>query len=511
MAELELKFRLSGRHVKTALAVLERQAGARPLADEALKAVYFDTPQRELQAAGLALRVRTENGAIVQSVKRAKRGATAALQRDEWEDEIQGESPDLAVGKSGRAVRRVLGRAPLLEPQFEVVVTRRRVEIRKRNGACVEAAIDRGRIETRSGHEKGHGHRWPVLELELELKNGDDTVSLFDIALDLTRAIPLQLESRSKADRGYALLASGEQRPITCSPQIPLKQAKTLGAALKATGREYLEQFKSNMVSAAEKDEEAIHQMRVALRRLRGTLSFFKNDLPAAQYDWANGRLKEVLQALGPVRNWDVLRDKLDEIPDVPQRRTAAHRRLVAVAEQRKDASHERATHAVLSPAQTVALLELSRWFELLDRPGRLHAPKLDRPLRRVTDALLDRQFKRVRKRSRRFAELDADGRHKLRIACKNMRYNAELFGQFYPRRRVKRFVKRLKPAQDGLGDLNDVRSAHDLLTSLGRVKPRRVMLPAGKVIGWLDREAVETKARTAKTIKRLRNATPFW
>src|SRR5262249_57106670 len=119
------------------------------------------------------------------------------------------------------------------------------------------------------------------------------------------------------------------------------------------------------------------------------------------------------------------------------------------------DVSHERATHAVLSPAQTVALLELSRWFELLDRPGKLHAPKLDRPLRRVTDTLLDRQFNRVRKRSRRFAQLDADGRHKLPIACKNMRYNAELFGQLYPRRRVKRFVERLKPAQDALRGLN--------------------------------------------------------
>ena len=91
------------------------------------------------------------------------------------------------------------------------------------------------------------------------------------------------------------------------------------------------------------------------------------------------------------------------------------------------------------------------------------------------------------------------------------MRYNAEVSAQFYSRRRVKRFVARLKPAHDGLGDLNDVRSAHDLLTSLGRFKPRRIMLPAGKVIGWLDREAVETKARTAKTIKRRRSATPFW
>src|SRR5439155_7792437 len=143
---------------------------------------------------------RTENGAIVQSVKRAEPGATAALQRDEWEDEIQAEKPDLAIGKSGRAVRRVLGGSPALEPQFEVVVTRTRIEIRKRNGACVEAAIDRGRIETRSGHEKSHRRRWPVLELELELKNGEDTAFLFDIALALAKAMPLQLESRSKAE-----------------------------------------------------------------------------------------------------------------------------------------------------------------------------------------------------------------------------------------------------------------------------------------------------------------------
>ena len=180
-------------------------------------------------------------------------------------------------------------------------------------------------------------------------------------------------------------------------------------------------------------------------------------------------------------------------------------------AGQKSKEAHDRAKRAFLSPGETGSVLELFRWFENLDGPRGLRAPKLKERLNTVADSLLEKQFKRVCKRSKAFDTFDADERHKLRIACKNLRYNAELFGQLYSDRKVKRFIKLLKPAQDGLGVLNDVRSAHELLTSVAREKPKRAGLPVGEVLGWLDRGATQTLVGASKTIKRLRNAPAFW
>ena len=81
--------------------MLKRQAGARSLADETLKAVYFDTPQQELHGEGVTLQVRTENGKIVQSVKRSERGATAAPSSvTSGKTRSKGKSP---ISRSGRA------------------------------------------------------------------------------------------------------------------------------------------------------------------------------------------------------------------------------------------------------------------------------------------------------------------------------------------------------------------------------------------------------------------------
>ena len=180
-------------------------------------------------------------------------------------------------------------------------------------------------------------------------------------------------------------------------------------------------------------------------------------------------------------------------------------------AGQKSKEAHDRAKRAFLSPGETGSVLELFRWFENLDGPRGLRAPKLKERLNTVADSLLEKQFKRVCKRSKAFDTFDADERHKLRIACKNLRYNAELFGQLYSDRKVKRFIKLLKPAYDRLGELNDLRSAHELLTSIAREKPKRAGLPVGEVLGWLDRGATQTLVGTSKTIRRLRNAPAFW
>ena len=494
MSEVELKFQLHRKGISQAVAAVGRRPGAGPAAAQKLDAVYFDTAARDLHRAGLTLRVRKEGGKQIQTVKR-----DGALARGEWSDPVHTLTPNLHAGKSGRKVRRALKNAKKakLRPQFRVKVARIAVPV-THGGATVEAAVDTGHIETRRGAK-----RMAITELELELKSGADTRALYDIALRLADGLDLRLEGRSKADRGYALIAGGPPQAARAR-RVDMRRDDTLGESLRNAGRAYLAQFAANMPAVEARQIEGIHQMRVALRRLRGVLKAAEKALPPAQYDWVNARFKHVLQELGPARNWDVLSEGLAAAPDLAHRRTPGQRRLRAAVERHRQGAHRAAAAHMASPAVTRTILEIARWFEGLARP----ASMLSTPIHTAAPEVLDRAFKRLCKKGKDFANLSTEDRHKLRIAGKNMRYAAALFAPLYGSKAVRAFLRRLKAQQDLLGALNDIQGAHALLRQISKGS---LAVPAGEVLGWLDHKAVLLERRAAKAVEKLRKSAGFW
>ena len=106
--------------------------------------------------------------------------------------------------------------------------TRRTIE-----GTTIEASIDRGVI--RSGE---HVNR--VSELELELKAGDSR-QLYELALRLQHDVPLALESRSKAARGYALnfrACSGARIADVTNTQLGALSAGTAYVTISVGGND---------------------------------------------------------------------------------------------------------------------------------------------------------------------------------------------------------------------------------------------------------------------------------
>ena len=69
-----------------------------------------------------------------------------------------------------------------------------------------------------------------------------------------------------------------------------------------------------------------------------------------------------------------------------------------------------------------------------------------------------------IRKLGQNLGRLDAEHRHKLRKALKNLRYQAEFFAPLFGRRDAHRFIERLKTLQDVFGYINDVRMAPGLV-----------------------------------------------
>jgi triphosphatase len=507
--EIELKLAVAASDLPKLCAALAAM-GSAP-AEAQLVSTYYDTADFALQRKGITLRVRKIGRRHVQTVKTFDLAAGAEAGRGEWEDPIARATPDLtAQASSGRLPHGIA--AGDLHPIFTTHVTRTTIALAPHGDTRIEAALDHGEIRRAGGAASE-----TISEIELELKAGDPA-ALYDLALRLLDIAPLRLTAESKSSRGYRLIQARAKPPAAFHGRAaPLDPAMTVDAALQRIGRACFSQILRNEPAAMARQAEGIHQMRVAVRRLRSALSALKPMLPAEHQRWANDELKRIGSALGAARNWDVFAASL-----VPPVSTALPLdrdldRLASAKEGRRQASYDAAIEEIASPRYTAALLRLMRWFEgrgWRDQPVSEDSAKLLAPIGELAPGLLDQRLHRVKKRSRHFAELGPPERHTLRIALKQLRYTIELLGGLFGGRAVKAYVKHLKPLQAALGDANDVKVAHALVTELRSANGsdgRAIDRGGGLVLGWHEREVAAREAAVRKDLRRLKEAKPFW
>jgi CHAD domain-containing protein len=120
--------------------------------------------------------------------------------------------------------------------------------------------------------------------------------------------------------------------------------------------------------------------------------------------------------------------------------------------------------------------------------------------------ALLDRQWRKLRKRLRKLDLSDAAAFHKFRIAAKKHRYTIEVLASRYPKKDVKPYLKRVVAIQDVLGEMRDALVAAELI---GQLELPPVLRATAKK--WLARRADECRKRFPAQGKAFRRETPFW
>jgi triphosphatase len=272
-----------------------------------------------------------------------------------------------------------------------------------------------------------------------------------------------------------------------------------------------------NQPAALAGQPEGIHQMRVAARRLRAALSALKPMIPAEHYQWARDELKWLTAVLGSVRNWDVFASNLLQPVERALPVETDLKRLTEAAERRRTTAYVRAKEAIESQRYTATMLRLARWIEARgwrDQPASEQAALLFATIGDVAPGLIERRWRRTRKRSRQFRKLSQEQRHKLRIALKKLRYTIEFLESLFDDDEVKALGKRLKPLQEDLGHVNDVRTAHDLVEELSQHVNEggsEISRAGGIVLGWHDRGLTDEEPKLRKNVRRLRRATPFW
>jgi inorganic triphosphatase YgiF len=490
--EIELKFLIPPEAAALALTQLNGEGAVRQL-----DATYFDTPDHALRKAGYGLRVRDGEGGRKQTLKSASAGGV--FSRGEWEEKIAGPGPDRDALARTPAAAMLAGED--LAPVFTTRVERT-VRIVHVGEAVIEAALDRGELSA-------DGRRAPVCELELELKSGEPA-ALFDLARQLSKRVPLRLSLISKAERGYGL-AAGVDGPAPRRQATLLDPKATVAEALQALGRAGLTHLCAGLEALRERPEpDAVHQARVATRRLRALLKIFKpltGDADArrldAELDWLAGE-------------FDAARDLDVFVGDVWEKQSAG----VAFAgrddfERGLKAAHANAylrmEAALESPRTRDVLLEAAAWLEAGPwTTDTALAAVRDSRAANLAAEVLDHRRKQVKKRAKHFADLDAPARHQLRLKGKTLRYAAEDLSVLFPDhpKRAEHFVEISKAVQDLLGQLND-RSVREALIETAAHGDEILARDAARV-ALADDEDELLKA-AGKALDDLLCAKPFW
>ena len=470
---------------------------------ERLVSTYFDTQDLALKRRGLSFRVREQAGRFVQTVKSADLTKLGALSRGEWEDPLPDSRPDFAAPESGAHLpEEVISE---LHPLFVTDVTRAAFEIETLPGTRIEAAIDEGEIRS-AGAEAAE----PISEIELELKIGEGA-ALYDLALRLLEAAPIRIGTEGKSERGYRLVAGAETAPqeVHAEPVV-LDAETTVDTALREIGRNCLVQALRNEPAVLSAQPEGIHQMRVAMRRLRSAISSLKEMLSAEDRRWVDEELRWLGGALGQARNFDVFATELLQTARAGTPDEAGWEELGETLERLRQAAYERVREAILSKRYTATIIHLVRWFEAR---GWQESVLSSTPMGNIAPSVLDRRRHKLGQRSKGFGRLNPRERHKLRIAAKKLRYTIELFGGLFDKSDLQIYTRKLKGLQDDLGYANDVRVAHDFLGELfAELDPRG---PAARawvgVLEWHDQRIAARERRLRKHLRRLTRATPFW
>jgi inorganic triphosphatase YgiF len=472
-----------------------------------LVSTYYDTPDHALARRGSSLRVRRAGRNYVQTVKAAAALGESGLARGEWEDRVAGEQPDPGAAQTGAFLSpEIAGR---LRPLFRTEVSRLTIPLAPEPATRIEAAIDRGRIRDRDREDLPSQ---PISEVELELKSGAPS-ALYDVALKLLHVAPLRLERRSKAERGYQLAARAPAAvaAVHAAP-VELRPGLTGEDVLRRVGRACLDHLLRNEDAALAGDPEGIHQMRVAVRRLRAVLSAFAPVLPREQRRWASSELRWLAEALGEARNLDVFAADLLRPARAALPAASELDRLARTTARRRKQAQQDVVAAIASTRYTEAVLALLRWLD----GGDWHlagALVLREPVEALAPALLDRCRAQAKKHAKHFARKSPIKRHRLRIALKKLRYAAELFAALYDPAAAKHFIHRLKKLQDDLGEANDLRVAHDIVATLAPMGKRATAIAhAGKrVLAWRKRAIAKNEPDLRHHLDELRAAAPFW
>lgn len=291
--------------------------------------------------------------------------------------------------------------------------------------------------------------------------------------------LAIRHSSARSASAGQRLLrgaAHGKPRRFKLNPKMRADEAfrailaDCLGAVSTQAG-----------VLRTGRSVEALHHLRVALRRLEVMLAAFGKAFGQDWFTELRGRAKAISARLGPARDMDVfLNDLWADGARAPLNGKGGDFAPLRRAAEIMQANAWEGVEDCITSVD---------FAHLLDDIAALSQSSLPlghgRKLKPIARALLDDAARRVARRGRKARSRDEADLHRLRIGLKKLRYLAQAFAALYPREKLKPYLASVKRLQEELGHLNDIAHVRATIAELVRGSDAQaIFYGAGQIQG---------------------------
>ena len=404
-----------------------------------LVTVYVDTPDLRIARWGSSLRHRQGEGWTVKLPS-----PTNGSQLVRTEVNFEGDDARKLPTAAADLVRAYV-RGQELAPVARLQTVRRGVEIGDDVGRRLAVVTD-DEVSVMDGRRVAS--RFRELEVELDPEADDD---LSEILIDrLTQAGAGPIDNVPKLVRALGPRAASP-------PDVEVAELDEHATVADVVRRELatsvVRLLRHDAGVRLGEDPEAVHQARVATRRVRSALRTFRDVI---EPDWGRSlrdRLKGVAYRLGAVRDTEVLRDRLrSREPSLPEGDRKGLDELVTSLEMARDEAREQLLEAIREPTYAALLDELVE----AAREPRVLEGAAGAPAASELRSVLERPWQHLEHAVERAREDASDASlHAVRIRAKRARYAAEAVSPVFGKPAAG-FAEAAARLQDALGEHQD-------------------------------------------------------
>ncbi len=444
------------------------------LPEQRLLATYFDTPDLRLWSRKITLRHRIGDdegiGTWTLKLPRSNSGPTLDRTELEWVG-----SPDFVPDRVTEILHGVVRRATL--QKITSLETSRRRLMLQGGRQILLAELDDDLVVIHGGPHDGRRFR----QIEVELNEADNSL--------LNRCIDRLCEAGAWIDtRGPKLARALDDDAVNGASSRSLGPRSTMADVVRTSLQTAFDRILDHeyLLRLDEEDPppEAIHQTRVAARRLRSDLQTFKSILDPLWVGHTRSDLKWLGGELGRVRDTDVLGQHLD-LNGSPQ--IGDDKGVAGLREQLQDqrsTAADRVTDVLLSERY---LLLLDKLHAAVERPpflnvgsarGRRIGP--DQRASKALPKVVKRPWKKLQKEVQAADREPTDRKlHQIRIGAKRLRYAAEA-AEAVVGKRARRVATAAEELQTQLGEHHDAVVAEAWLRGRAKGASSKVAFSAG-------------------------------
>jgi CHAD domain-containing protein len=255
---------------------------------------------------------------------------------------------------------------------------------------------------------------------------------------------------------GYELTMAASPTGKSSRRKFPAAAGLDCATAFQTMTLDCVAAIKAHHSSACTGDAEAVHQIRVAITRIRAAVAFFSSIVVDAEWlrlkkeiAWLNG-------PLGAVRDGDVVM----EYAQRKRYRAWAQRMIGDRIDKRQTLDHRHLVRCLRSARTQRLVAAMMRWIRQGQWLKRFKRRKDAEALQPYCAHQLNRWQERLVRKGRHLKTLGGTRRHRVRIKAKRFRYMLEALTEtvaLWRRAELRHLHRPAKRLQRALGDMRDL------------------------------------------------------